>query len=540
MAHPSRLQESLVQRLRGNSKFIGGGQFRSALSPAPSSPKSSGCSNCFTLRATLKKLKVDLKATKPVIDDLQYKVSGVAMLSESFVLRQELTTSLSKATAQLNDAENRLQQAEQTITKGQMQLEQTQAELTTIRERPGSEVEEIYTKLKMQQDVNAEKQIQIESLKQQLDSSHKDTLDAKQQITTLESSLQSVTQMLEAARAAMDSMQSQLRTSVAQNQQNQLDMHALNSAHDQMLLQLRHDLEWWKSSSIATEAKSKQLNEEKAQLLERLSQMEDDHRKRAIVMQDMEREAQHLQLLRRKSCGDIVGLTQKYESLFLECAALRSERDASQSEVHSSIDTIKRLQSELQSAQNQLHQLEKDLLSKKCERNTLDNQMQKLQQDTETQSQRVADMHIELKDQMEKLTIAQNQVLKQRSQVHCLQTELRAVKNENDEMVHRLDEQQQTHTKALEKAMQSLVRLCVVAPTVNVHLSGQILPCKSVLPTDAIRSIVQKDILPVFSSIFLQQDEGISPTGSSLDTWLQSLLKEMQTSIEKHLKSVFQ
>ena len=46
--------------------------------------------------------------------------------------------------------------------------------------------------------------------------------------------------------------------------------------------------------------------------------------------------------------------------------------------------------------------------------------------------------------------------------------------------------------------------------------------------------------LPNFTSIFLQAEEGAGPGGAALDTWLEGLLAEMQSSIERHLKHVFQ
>jgi hypothetical protein len=88
--------------------------------------------------------------------------------------------------------------------------------------------------------------------------------------------------------------------------------------------------------------------------------------------------------------------------------------------------------------------------------------------------------------------------------------------------------------------MQSLVRLCVVAPTVNVHLGDQTLGCKAPLPQKTIRNLVEHQILPNFTSIFLQAEEGAGPGGATLDTWLEGLLAEMQSSIERHLKHVFQ
>jgi hypothetical protein len=55
-----------------------------------------------------------------------------------------------------------------------------------------------------------------------------------------------------------------------------------------------------------------------------------------------------------------------------------------------------------------------------------------------------------------------------------------------------------------------------------------------------IRALVEHQILPNFTSIFLQAEEGGGPGGTALDSWLEGLLAEMQASIERHLKHVFQ
>ena len=57
---------------------------------------------------------------------------------------------------------------------------------------------------------------------------------------------------------------------------------------------------------------------------------------------------------------------------------------------------------------------------------------------------------------------------------------------------------------------------------------------------DTIRSLVEHQILPNFTAIFLQAEEGAGPGGEALDGWLEGLLAEMQGSIERHLKHVFQ
>jgi len=102
-----------------------------------------------------------------------------------------------------------------------------------------------------------------------------------------------------------------------------------------------------------------------------------------------------------------------------------------------------------------------------------------------------------------------------------------------------MKQQLKMHKQALESALNSVVRLCVVAPTVNVHMGDQTLPYKAPLPQEKIRDFVELQVLPKFAKIFLQPQEGLAPNGDALDRWLQNLLVEMQGTIERHLTKLF-
>ena len=93
--------------------------------------------------------------------------------------------------------------------------------------------------------------------------------------------------------------------------------------------------------------------------------------------------------------------------------------------------------------------------------------------------------------------------------------------------------------RVLKDSLQSLVRLCVVAPTVNVSFGAQVAACKAPLPQGKIKDVLETQILPRFTSCFAQLQEGVAPNGSTMDAWLQDLTAEMQGSIEKHLSKVF-
>jgi len=120
-----------------------------------------------------------------------------------------------------------------------------------------------------------------------------------------------------------------------------------------------------------------------------------------------------------------------------------------------------------------------------------------------------------------------------------LQTDKTKLLERQKEVEERMLEQVRRHKRALENAMNSIVRLCVVAPTVNVHMGDQTQMFKAPFPQHKLKSFVEGQVLPQFSKIFVQDKEGCAPEGEPLDEWLQGLLGEMQGTIERHLTKVF-
>ena len=90
-----------------------------------------------------------------------------------------------------------------------------------------------------------------------------------------------------------------------------------------------------------------------------------------------------------------------------------------------------------------------------------------------------------------------------------------------------------------EEALQSSVRLCVVAPTVNVSLGGAPTSFKAPLPKEKIRETLEGQVLPNFTRAFLQAEEGVAPDGGAMDDYLKGVTVHMQGAIEKHLMAVF-
>ena len=136
----------------------------------------------------------------------------------------------------------------------------------------------------------------------------------------------------------------------------------------------------------------------------------------------------------------------------------------------------------------------------------------------------------------------------QKLRVEALVREVAALKQFHDEALQEAvrNATEEAKKKAMEMTLQSMVRLCVVAPTVNVHLNipgeeveDAMEECKAPLPRERIKRIIERNILPLFTRIFIQDQEGLAPNGKQLDSWLEQMLTEMQGSIESHLADVF-
>jgi len=91
---------------------------------------------------------------------------------------------------------------------------------------------------------------------------------------------------------------------------------------------------------------------------------------------------------------------------------------------------------------------------------------------------------------------------------------------------------------ALERAISQSVRLCVVAPTVNVHVGDKNMKFRGGLQDKNLKEFLDAEILEKYSLLFKQDVENMAPDGNtSIQGWLQKLLAEMQKSIEMHVNN---
>jgi hypothetical protein len=117
----------------------------------------------------------------------------------------------------------------------------------------------------------------------------------------------------------------------------------------------------------------------------------------------------------------------------------------------------------------------------------------------------------------------------------CIKDENESLRNRINDMLGKMIKDSENTMMALEKAISSSVRLCVVAPTVNVHILDKKISMSSRVSEDSIRSFLQ-ELLISYSFVYKQDRAEVSPDGATdLQEWLQVLLSRMQLSIEQHV-----
>jgi predicted nucleic acid-binding Zn-ribbon protein len=177
------------------------------------------------------------------------------------------------------------------------------------------------------------------------------------------------------------------------------------------------------------------------------------------------------------------------------------------------------------------------------------------------------------RDQAKGTIIDKDGVISERNKrIEALEGEIRSGNSRMNDLLKRMTVESETTKKALEKSISSSVRLCVVAPTVNVHvndgktkhksrsltlivylssylLSLFLFPCFSVfvamfanrLSENNLKTFLQNEVFDKYCFLFKQTSENGSPvSGENLEIWLQKMLSQMQSSIENHVNSAME
>ena len=107
------------------------------------------------------------------------------------------------------------------------------------------------------------------------------------------------------------------------------------------------------------------------------------------------------------------------------------------------------------------------------------------------------------------------------------------------ELMEMMTKDSESSSKALERAIGQSIRLCVVAPMVNLNVNDKRLQVNSIVDDTELNNVIQESVIKPFSKIFEQKEsENESPEGAGggdLNEWVSSMLKRMTTSLETHV-----
>eukprot|EP01039_Chlorochromonas_danica_P006346 gene6346-6998_t len=261
----------------------------------------------------------------------------------------------------------------------------------------------------------------------------------------------------------------------------------------------------------------------------------------------------------------------------LQDALLRLQ--AAQREEEEGIDTLHELQSTreaLQALQEHTRVLEHTVNAKSMslvqaedQLAVLTQQLRNAQQEEEAGRASLAESQVALRSSQEglaaakkrlealegslKLTIQERDATKQtvsqlsdelataQKRIASLETDLQTSQQKLNEALRRMALESAATKKALEKAVTASVRLCVVAPTVNVNIGEQRQKYRSRLSEKALEKFLDDQVFSRYAMLFKQDQENTGPDGElSMEKWLQGMLAKMQTTIESHVNAAME
>ncbi len=143
-------------------------------------------------------------------------------------------------------------------------------------------------------------------------------------------------------------------------------------------------------------------------------------------------------------------------------------------------------------------------------------------------------------DQMEQLNRKNNELELEKKE---LKDALASQKSNNQqriaELMDMMTKDSESSSKALERAIGQSIRLCVVAPMVNLNVNDKRVQVNSIVDDTELNNVIQESVIKPFSKIFEQREnENESPEGpggSGLNDWVNGMLKRMTSSLESHV-----
>ncbi|KAL4106068.1 hypothetical protein PRIC1_004122 [Phytophthora ramorum] len=537
-----QLRTQLVEKMRGQSKVVAGGQFRAAsASKAPIVP-SSVCTKCLTARAKASKAHQEREQAQAATAELRKYVDSIETRQQQ--LWEDRTTHV--------------------------------AEIVQLRDKLAEKVEECF--LIETECAKLNKQVKMLQSESEID----------EVLTKVSEVVDAATQCVLQQSYEDEIKATQLHEIVTLKEEGQLMVTQLHD-REQELKKVSADLE--ESQKVAQFEKEQHSRENKLWL-----EKESEHRRRTleleqslgdmrVLLEDQKKAHQNeLQLIQETNQQLRSNVTAKESTIQALGRQHKTESSAREKKHQTLVAALKvrieqkvadinrfRVLVEKQTAEKDANSLmRKRVEDLECHVQALTEEKSQLAEANELQQQRAEDFARCERDKVVKEEAVEKQSLSGALHVaeqhnRFMQIRISEVEAELAEQVSQMQKQARSHASALERLLESSLRLCVVAPTVNVQLNtngsnlakrasnlstnrtkskntGDLISveCRSTPQEHNIKRVIENDVLPLFTSVFLQGDDNASPQGDvPMTRWLQDLLHDMQARIAAQLESIY-
>jgi len=530
--------------MRGANKVVGGGQFRVMTSASGSGGTSSrpvplsdqpACSKCSSLRGESARLKHELTRVAGKNEELkryvevleQQQVTWCTERDEQRMEIEQLERSVSEGNQAQAIARADRDQLELQIQTLQIELERARAELL----ENASQKECVYAAANIAvTTLTKDTSVQVLLLR---DNSYERDEEAmrrnQQEVELLSRQLDALNTAADAARVALASEREHHRSAEVESEQQVGQLQEVLNERQAIIERLNQDIASLKQKNSFLDEdlvnKDQEIADWKHQHNQFVEEMVADHR---VLLANSQRTLDEV----------VRGLSTANADLKRRCCELEAEKTEHVARIHQLADEIT-----FKSEQIRIYQTRDD---------SGDNLNLKTSQPIDSKELS------RLKDGIMQAESSLQLALTNLSEVQAHADSLQVDVDERDDVIAQL---RKSHARALERALDKTLRLCVVAPTVNVHVSKpssskkaltstDVVHCCSSPPHHAIQDVVEKEILPFFTKIMLQPDpsdgsnryssEGSGQnSGVPSDAWLQQLLEGMKQQLADRLESVY-
>eukprot|EP00949_MAST-11_sp_MAST-11-sp1_P000169 g169.t1 len=562
-----KMRSDIFQKIRGGKRFVSGGGFRVA-GGRPFDDRDSGRKGgkkekkmevSKNLRNAIRQLNIEKRAADQQAADLRLQISRI--MQQMRAQQQELNNTkeeLAKATDTQHLREKAIAELRKVVErlKGDNKLLKSQSDaqskeilrlrgdLAKAREEAAAAANAMPAPLPPSPTKDLLRE-DVQKLREELQRAKQDYARLEQSFEAQADELSTVKREKEAQRQAHAATEKDLRSKSAELQQALDELRAAMATDGANLAELKDALR-------TAEANAQRLNK-------------DNDRLRSELEAALEREKHH-------SANDS-DAEKRIEELERQIAMLREElrkaKSSGAEDGRRSSELIKSLEAKLAEARDALDRktaemaiITKEAAATEAKLVQEQSNVRSLKEAGTQMKKELGHVRTDLKEQVRMVARAEENLSHARVQLDAAQREKRSIEatkktiqEENTALKKKLEDAlkqlkaypgkvkeatQKAKKEAMEKSLQSMVRLCVVAPTVNVHFNQQEHECKAPMPQRRIKKIIQNDVLPHFTELFIQMEEGTAPNGSKLDGWLEEMLGEMQKSIQSHLADVFE